>query len=210
MKEFAYYDLDWDKSNGLVPAIIQDSTSGKVLMLGFMNEEALQKTLHTKKITFFSRTRKALWTKGETSGNYLILNKIMQDCDNDALLILATPMGPTCHTGDQTCFKQEDIHSWQVIQTVESVIAKRINEMQSGSYTVSLVNKGINKIAQKVGEEAIETVIAGLNESDDKLCEEIADLMYHILVLLAFRKLSFEQVLAVLNARMKQISIPNS
>jgi len=202
MSNFNYNNLNWEKCDGLIPAIIQDSKSGKILMLGFMNKESLQLTLSTRKVTFFSRSRQSLWLKGETSGNYLNLIKIVSDCDNDALLILANPEGPTCHAGTQSCFNNDDVYDWQVLHKVETIITQRAKDMPSNSYTAFLLNNGINKITQKVGEEAVETVIAGLKENDDKLCNEIADLFYHILVLLKFRNLSIVNVLNKLKCRL--------
>jgi len=203
MSDFNCNDLNWEKCDGLIPAIVQDSTSGQVLMLGFMNEEALQLTLSTKKVTFFSRSRQSLWVKGETSGNYLNFIKIASDCDSDALLILANPEGPTCHLGTQSCFGDNDTGDWQILYKLEKIITQRAKDMPSDSYTASLLSSGINKITQKVGEEAVETVIAGLNEGDDELCNELADLFYHTLVLLKFRQLGVADVLKVLKVRLE-------
>lgn len=202
MNTLDYDALNWDKVNGLIPAIIQDANSGNVLMLGYMNREALQITLRTNKITFFSRSKQKIWIKGETSRNFLNLVNISADCDNDTLLVMANPTGPTCHKGDETCFKHSEIYNWQVLKSIESIMSQRINDKSSASYTLSLLNDGIDKITQKIGEESIETIIAGLKESDDRLCNEVADLIYHTLVLLKFRQLSFDDVLNTLSSRL--------
>jgi len=187
---------------GLVPAIIQDAETRQVLMLGFMNEEAYQKTLDTRHVTFWSRSRNTLWTKGETSGNYLNLVDIKIDCDQDTLLVRAIPEGPTCHTGTDTCWgetnEQEPI---RFLSELQSFIDKRKQEMPEGSYTTSLFNKGINKIAQKVGEEALETVIEATNGDRDHLIYEAGDLLYHLLVLLTEKGLRIEDVAAELQKR---------
>ncbi len=194
--------IDFEKMGGLVPAIIQDAETRQVLMLGFMNEEAYQKTLDTRHVTFWSRSRNTLWTKGETSGNYLNLVDIKIDCDQDTLLVRAIPVGPTCHTGTDTCWgetnEQEPIH---FLSELQSFIDKRKQEMPEGSYTTSLFNKGINKIAQKVGEEALETVIEATNGDRDHLIYEAGDLLYHLLVLLTEKGLRIEDVAAELQKR---------
>ena len=187
---------------GLVPAIIQDAVTRKVLMLGFMNEEAYQKTLDTKHVTFWSRSRNTLWTKGETSGNFLNLVDIKIDCDNDTLLVQANPDGPTCHTGTDTCWGEEnDANPLLFLTELQDFINKRKEEMPEGSYTTSLFNKGINKIAQKVGEEALETVIEATNGTNDHLVYEASDLLYHLLVMLTEKGLRIEDVAAELQKR---------
>lgn len=193
--------IDWEKCQGLVPAIIQHAKTAEVLMLGYMNREALQQTLDTKKVTFFSRTKQRLWVKGETSGNYLQLVGITQDCDQDSLLIQVNPQGNTCHLDKPTCFEETTPTDWQFLSTLEKIIDQRACELPDNSYTASLIKKGIHAVSQKVGEEGVETVIAALAESDDKLCNEAADLIYHLLVLLRLRKLSLHDVIAVLRKR---------
>ena len=194
--------IDFEKMGGLVPAIIQDAVTQKVLMLGFMNEEAYQKTLDTKHVTFWSRTRNTLWTKGETSGNFLNLVDIKVDCDNDTLLILAHPDGPTCHTGTDTCWG-EDNHANPLLFLTElqDFINRRKEEMPEGSYTTKLFKEGINKIAQKVGEEALETVIEATNGTNDHLVYEASDLLYHLTVLLTSKGLRIEQIADELHKR---------
>lgn len=196
-------NIDFSKGNGLVPAIIQDDQSGKVLMLGYMNEEAYQKTITDKLVTFFSRTRNTLWTKGETSGNYLHVKQVMVDCDNDTLLIKATPDGVVCHTGKDTCFDEKNVAGVQFLATLQDLIDKRKIEMPEGSYTTKLFTRGINKIAQKVGEEAVELVIEAKDNNDDLFLNEAADLMYHLLVLLTEKKFRIEDVVDVLVSRHK-------
>ena len=194
--------IDFDKMGGLVPAIIQDAVTRKVLMLGFMNEEAYQKTLATKHVTFWSRSRNTLWTKGETSGNFLNLVDIKVDCDNDTLLVQAHPDGPTCHTGSDTCWgEQNDANPLLFLTELQDFINKRKQEMPEGLYTTSLFNKGINKIAQKVGEEALETVIEATNGTNDHLVYEASDLLYHLLVMLTEKGLRIEDVAAELQKR---------
>ena len=194
--------IDFEKGGGLVPAIIQDAETKNVLMLGYMNEEAYQKTLDTKKVTFWSRSRNCLWTKGETSGNFLHLVDIMVDCDNDTLLVKARPDGPTCHTGTDTCWGEENSATpLQFIGELQSFIERRKQEMPEGSYTTSLFNKGINKIAQKVGEEALETVIEATNGTSEHLVYEASDLLYHLLVMLTEKGLRIEDVAAELQKR---------
>ncbi|MFI3330542.1 MAG: bifunctional phosphoribosyl-AMP cyclohydrolase/phosphoribosyl-ATP diphosphatase HisIE [Rikenellaceae bacterium] len=182
-----FSELDAAKySDGLIPAIIQDERSMQVLMLGFMNEEAFNKTVETQKVTFFSRTRNVLWTKGETSGNFLNVVSISKDCDNDTLLIRAVPVGPVCHTGDATCFAANEDYKPNegFIRYLQSVIHTRHEQMPEGSYTTKLFNKGVNKIAQKVGEEAVETVIEAVAKNTPDMIYEASDLIYHLLVLL--------------------------
>ena len=194
--------IDFEKSGGLVPAIIQDAETKNVLMLGYMNKEAYDKTIATKKVTFWSRSRNCLWTKGETSGNFLHLIDIMVDCDNDTLLVKATPDGPTCHTGTDTCWGEENKQNPLLFLTeLQDFINLRHEEMPEGSYTTSLFNKGINKIAQKVGEEALETVIEATNGTSEHLVYEASDLLYHLLVMLAEKGLRIEDVALELQKR---------
>lgn len=187
---------------GLVPAIIQDAQTRKVLMLGFMNEEAYRKTIETRHVTFWSRTRNTLWTKGETSGNFLNLVDLKVDCDNDTLLIQAHPDGPTCHTGTDTCWgEQNDANPLLFLTELQDFINLRKQQMPEGSYTTSLFTKGINKIAQKVGEEALETVIEATNGTSEHLVYEASDLLYHLLVMLTEKGLRIEDVAAELQKR---------
>ena len=197
--------LDFEKMGGLVPAIIQDANTNKVLMLGFMNEEAYEKTKETGKVTFFSRTRNCLWMKGETSGNTLQVVSMAADCDNDTLLIKAIPAGPDCHTGADTCFNEEnepgEMTSTEFLVYLEDVIADRRNNPQEGSYTNHLFSRGLNKIAQKVGEEAVELIIASKDDNKELFLGEAADLMYHFLVLLAQKDTKLAEVVDVLKGR---------
>ena len=194
--------IDFEKMGGLVPAIIQDATTKNVLMLGFMNEEAYQKTLDTRHVTFWSRTRNTLWTKGETSGNFLNVVSIQIDCDNDTLLIKAHPDGPTCHTGTDTCWGEDnEANPLLFLTELQDFINQRKAEMPEGSYTTKLFHDGVNKIAQKVGEEALETVIEATNGGNDKLVYEASDLLYHLLVLLTEKGLRIEDVATELHQR---------
>jgi len=187
--------IDFDKCGGLVPAIIQDSTTKVVLMLGYMNEEALKKTQDTGLVTFFSRSRGCLWTKGETSGNYLHLVDIKCDCDNDTLLIQAKPDGPTCHTGSDTCWGEENKpNPLLFLSELSDFIEKRHKEMPEGSYTTSLFKDGLNRMAQKVGEEALELVIEATNGSNERLIYEGSDMLYHLIVLLTSKGLRIEDM----------------
>jgi len=201
-------NLDFDKTDGLIPAIIQDNTTGQVLMLGYMNQEALDKTQQEKLVTFFSRSKNRLWTKGETSGNTLEVISIAEDCDADALLIKVKPNGPTCHTGSTSCFGEEAtanrIKAFQFLAQLESVIHERKANPAEGSYTNFLFERGINKIAQKVGEEAVETVIDAVAGELGTMKGEAADLLYHLLVLLAATGLELKDVVAVLQERHKK------
>ncbi len=188
-------NIDFDKMGGLVPAIIQDAVTKNVLMLGFMNDEAYRKTIETKKVTFWSRTRQCLWTKGETSGNYLNVVEIKVDCDNDTLLVSVHPQGPTCHLGTDTCWGEENsLNPVMFLSELQRFINKRYQEMPDNSYTTSLFRKGINKMAQKVGEEAVETVIEATNGTNEKLVYESSDLLYHLIVMLTAKGLSVEDV----------------
>ena len=190
---------DFNKTNGLLPAIIQDATTLKVLMLGYMNEEAYQKTKSQGKVTFFSRSRNALWTKGETSGNYLIVQNISTDCDNDTLLIMATPSGPICHTGAQNCFNDESPKGF--LYKLENIIEEKIKNDNETSYTNSLFKKGINKIAQKVGEEAVEVIIESKDDNILLFKNEAADLLYHFLLLLQAKNCKLEDIEIILKNR---------
>lgn len=194
--------IDFDKMGGLVPAIIQDAVTKNVLMLGFMNEEAYQKTIDTKKVTFWSRTRNCLWTKGETSGNYLNLVDIRLDCDNDTLLVKVHPQGSTCHLGTDTCWGEDNsLNPILFLSELQNFIDKRHQEMPENSYTTSLFKKGINKMAQKVGEEATETIIEATNGTNEQLVYESSDLLYHLIVMLTAKGLSIEDVASELIKR---------
>lgn len=192
-------NIDFSKLNGLVPCVIQDAVSLRVLMVGFMNEEAYKKTIAEKRVTFYSRTKQRLWTKGETSGNFLELVDIKVDCDEDTLLVLVNPAGPVCHTGADTCFDQKN-DQWNV-QSLEAIIQDRKNNPKEGSYTNKLMASGINKVAQKVGEEAVELVIEAKDNNKDLFLGEAADLMFHYLVLLAAKDYTLQDVLEVLHKR---------
>lgn len=196
-------EIDFEKMGGLVPAIIQDNITRKVLMLGFMNREAYEKTVETGKVTFWSRTRKCLWTKGETSGNFLNVRDIKLDCDGDTLLIKVKPEGPVCHTGD-TCWGEENSVDLNFLSYLQDFIDKRYKEMPEGSYTTSLFRSGVNRMAQKVGEEAVETVIEATNGTDDRLIYEASDLIYHLIVLLTSKGHRFEELAAELVKRHKE------
>jgi len=193
--------INFKKSGGLVPVIIQNTHTLQVLMLGYMNEEALEKTKAEGRVTFFSRSQNRLWTKGETSGNYLIVNEIREDCDNDTLLIKALPQGPTCHTGATTCFSEETPKGF--IYELEKVIEQRIEAKTEGSYTSRLFNSGVNKVAQKVGEEAVELVIEAKDNNIDLFKNEAAYLLYHFLILLKTKALKLEDIEGVLKGRHK-------
>ena len=194
-------NLDFSKNNGLIPVIIQDNQTQQVLMLGYMNEEALQKTQEENVVTFFSRSKNRLWTKGETSGNFLKVVSIKEDCDQDALLIQVTPNGPTCHNGTTSCFANETPISF--LKELENIIEERISNPSSESYVTSLFQKGINKIAQKVGEEAVELIIEAKDNDADLFLGEAADLLFHYLVLLKSKGFGLENVEAILKDRMK-------
>ena len=198
--------MDFKKLNGLIPAIIQDASTDTVLMLGFMNSEALDKTREEGKVTFFSRKKNRLWTKGEESGNFLHVVEILEDCDKDTLLIKAKPVGPVCHTGSDTCFNERNITSLDsegiaFIAQLQQLIHTRKEEMPEGSYTTSLFNAGINKIAQKVGEEAVELLIEAKDNNDELFLNEAADLLYHLLVLLTAKGKDMKDVVSVLEQR---------
>lgn len=212
-------NIDFEKCGGLVPAIIQDSQTRNVLMLGYMNQEAFDKTIATKKVTFWSRSRNCLWTKGETSGNFLDLVSIAVDCDNDTLLVKAHPHGPTCHTGTDTCWGEantalqgsplqeaqgsplQDNAPLSFLTELQDFIERRHEEMPEGSYTTRLFREGVNKMAQKLGEEALETVIEATNGTNDKLVYEASDMLYHLLVLLTSKGLRIEDIAEELQKR---------
>lgn len=195
-------NIDFEKQGGLVPAIIQDAQTKNVLMLGYMNKEALDKTMDTKRVTFWSRSRNCLWTKGETSGNFLHLIDIKVDCDNDTLLVRATPDGPTCHTGTDTCWGEDNEKNPLLFLTeLQDFIERRHEEMPEGSYTTSLFRDGVNRMAQKVGEEALEAVIEATNGTADKLVYEVSDMVYHLIVLLTSKGLRIEDIAAELQKR---------
>lgn len=191
--------IDFNKSGGLVPVIIQHAHTQQVLMLGYMNQEALNTTMSEGKVTFFSRSKGRLWTKGETSGHFLLVEDILPDCDNDTLLIKAIPQGPTCHTGHTSCFREDTAKGF--LYQLEQVIEQRIAEKPEGSYTARLFGRGVNKVAQKVGEEAVELVIEAKDNNTDLFKNEAADLLYHFLVLLKTKSLKLQDIEAVLTER---------
>ena len=194
-------NLDFNKTGGLIPAIVQNTNTLQVLMLGYMNQEAVDKTLAEGKVTFYSRSKNRLWTKGEESGNFLIVDEVLHDCDNDTLLIKAFPQGPTCHTGSTSCFKEETAKGF--LYKLESVIEQRISEKSDKSYTAQLFARGINKVAQKVGEEAVELVIESKDNDVDLFKNEAADLPYHFLILLKTKDLKLEDIEEILQERHK-------
>ncbi|MGV3509753.1 MAG: bifunctional phosphoribosyl-AMP cyclohydrolase/phosphoribosyl-ATP diphosphatase HisIE [Sphingobacteriaceae bacterium] len=191
--------IDFSKSEGLVPVVIQDEQTLEVLMLGYMNEEAFNKTKSEGKVTFFSRTKNRLWTKGEESGNFLFVKNISIDCDNDTLLIKVQPVGPTCHTGSRSCFKTE--YNQNFIFKLEEIVKDRYENPVEGSYVNRLHDKGLNKIAQKVGEEGVETVIAALNETEQDFINESSDLLFHLIVLLREKNISLDTLAKNLESR---------
>ncbi|GAB6394418.1 MAG: histidine biosynthesis bifunctional protein HisIE [Bacteroidales bacterium] len=195
--------LDFDKMDGLIPAIIQDNRTNKVLMLGFMNREAFEQTKATGKVTFFSRSKKRLWMKGETSGYTLQVVDILTDCDNDTLLIKATPAGPVCHTGNDTCFGEENREDLLFLKYLQNIIEERRREMPEGSYTATLFAAGVNRMAQKVGEEAIEAVIEATGGTEERFVCEAADLLFHLMVLLTGKGLRLEDLCNELKKRHK-------
>lgn len=198
-------DINFTKNNdGLVPAIIQDVTTKSVLMLGYMNREALEKTQDTKKVTFYSRSKKRLWTKGEESGNFLELVDIKNDCDNDTLLIQVNPIGPTCHTGTDTCWGEKNVQDYGFLSQLEAIISDRKRDTENpDSYVASLFRKGINKMAQKVGEEAVETVIEAKDSNDELFLNESADLLFHYLILLQAKGFKLDDIVKTLRSRHK-------
>ena len=191
--------IDFNKNNGLIPAIIQDAVTQQVLMLGYMNKEAYDKTINDGKVTFFSRSKNRLWTKGETSGNFLYLKSIHVDCDNDTILIKADPAGPTCHTGQDSCFGDNPVKGF--LYKLQKTINQRIDSRAESSYTYRIYNEGINKAAQKVGEEAVETIISAKDDNNELFLNETADLLYHLLILLKVKGVSLKDVEAVLEKR---------
>lgn len=197
--------IDFAKGDGLIPAVIQDADNFQVLMLGYMNRESLETTLEKKQVTFFSRSKERLWTKGETSGNYLELIDIQSDCDNDTLLVLAKPEGPTCHTGEDTCFYKKDFspseNKLNFLNDLETLIQDRKKTMPEDSYTTFLFDKGLDTISQKVGEEAVETIIEAKNDEDEKFTGEVADLLYHLMVLLVEKDISLDEIVKRLEER---------
>ena len=195
--------LDWSKTGGLLPATVQDSFDGRVLMQAWMNRDALLRSLESGRVTFWSRSRKELWTKGETSGHYLTLHSIHADCDGDSLLVLATPQGPTCHLGTDSCFGDPAsvTPGLAFLAQLDTLVAQRQQERPAGSYTTQLFDEGLRRIAQKVGEEGVEVALAAATGSEEDVCNESADLLYHLLVLLRARGLPFSRVIATLKER---------
>lgn len=194
-------NLNFDKQNGLLPAVVQDATTQTVLMLGYMNAEALEKTQREGVVTFFSRSKSRLWTKGETSGNFLRVVEILADCDNDTLLVKAHPHGPTCHTGADTCFDEQNVARGSFLHELERIVLERKANPSPDSYTSKLLARGMNKVAQKVGEEAVELVIEAKDSNDELFKGEAADLLFHFTVLLAAKEISLESVLDILRER---------
>lgn len=203
MKVEEIESLAWDKGEGLLPAVVQDADSGVVLMLGYMNRESLRATLANKRVTFFSRSKNRLWTKGETSGHFLDVVSVQADCDRDSLLITADPKGPTCHTGAQSCFGDvlTDAQGVSFLTRLEAVIAQRIRDRPDGSYTARLWSEGPTRIAQKVGEEGVEVALAAVTQPDDRLIGESADLLFHLALLLKSRNLSLADAVKELEQR---------
>jgi phosphoribosyl-AMP cyclohydrolase / phosphoribosyl-ATP pyrophosphohydrolase len=193
--------LDWKKGDGLLPAIVQHWRSGAVLMLGYMNQDALQQTLQSGKVTFYSRSKQRLWTKGESSGHYLTLKSLHADCDDDAILVLADPQGPTCHRGSASCFGDGSTPPIAFLAELDDLVAQRERDRPDGSYTTRLFEQGLRRIAQKVGEEGVETALAAVTEDDAGLLGESADLIYHLLILLRARKLDLGGVVETLRSR---------
>lgn len=196
--------IDWQKMGGLIPVIVQDAKSTAVLMLAYMNEEALQQTLASKYLTFYSRSKKALWLKGETSGNKMCLQSLRLDCDGDSLLAEVIPAGPACHLGLTSCFQPTSQSEFSFLASLIQLISQRAREPKSESYTYQLISEGLNRCAQKVGEEAVETVIAAVSKKKDELINEAADLFFHLLILLQISELSFFELLNCLQKRHKK------
>ncbi len=194
-------ELDWDKGDGLLPAIIQDADNLRVLMLGYMSKESMEKTLKTKRVTFFSRSKQAIWIKGETSGNFLDFISVDIDCDKDTILIKALPQGPTCHTGTQTCFNDENGASIQFLKTLSMLINQRNKNRPEGSYVTTLFEEGKSRISQKVGEEGVELALAHMKDDRDEILNESADLIFHMMVLLENSNLSIDDVCEILEKR---------
>jgi phosphoribosyl-ATP pyrophosphohydrolase/phosphoribosyl-AMP cyclohydrolase len=201
MKEFDASALDWSKGDGLLPAVVQHRRSGAVLMLGYMNRAALEQTLQSGKVTFFSRSKQRLWTKGEVSGNFLLLESVHVDCDGDTLLVLAEPQGPTCHRGTASCFGDAPLPPLAFLADLDALIAQRERERPSGSYTTRLFESGTRRIAQKVGEEGVETALAAVAQDEGALTGEAADLMFHLLVLLRARGIGLRELVGKLSER---------
>ncbi len=199
-----FMKIDFNKGDGMVPAIIQDASTDKVLMLGYLNEAAYQQTVDEGKVTFFSRSKQRLWTKGETSGNFLYVKEILLDCDQDTLLIKVDPVGPVCHTGEDTCFKESNVDKAAFLNYLKKIIKSRKESPDEKSYTSSLFKLGMNKIAQKVGEEAVELVIEAMDNNLDLFKGEAADLLFHYLVLLEAKKVDLNEVIEVLQTRHKK------
>lgn len=195
--------VDFTKNDGLIPVIVQDNMTHKVLMLGYMNSEALQKTLDSGKVTFFSRSKQRLWTKGESSENYLNFKEVVIDCDKDTLLVKASPDGPTCHTGTDTCFEEDNMGATGFLDHLTGVIKQRRRQSPDSSYTASLFEKGINKMAQKVGEEAVELVIEAKDDNEELFLNEGADLLFHYMILLEAKGYSLKDIIKVLQSRHK-------
>ncbi len=193
--------MNFEKGGGLITAVVQDVLTNKVLMVGYMNEEALQKTTLEKRVTFFSRSKNRLWTKGETSGNFLEVETIVEDCDQDAILLKVRPVGPTCHTGADTCFNEKNDGKAAFLNHLKAVIRDRKNTLAEASYTASLFKKGINKIAQKVGEEAVELVIEAKDNDNNLFKNEAADLLFHYMILLEAKNIDFDEIIEVLQER---------
>jgi len=194
-------ELAWKKMDGLLPAIIQHAATGAILMQGYMNQESLAATLDTGKATFFSRSKQGLWVKGETSGNFLNVQQVLSDCDQDSLLIACTPIGPSCHLGTESCFPEQKLTQQNFLSQLEQVIASRKNDDPKESYTAHLFSRGTTKMAQKVGEEGVEVALAAVAETKEDLLGECADLFYHTLVLLADQKIDLSEVMEVLQKR---------
>ncbi|MGE5796212.1 MAG: bifunctional phosphoribosyl-AMP cyclohydrolase/phosphoribosyl-ATP diphosphatase HisIE [Ignavibacteria bacterium] len=197
-------ELNFSKLNGLIPAVVVDKNGGQVLMLGFMNKEALQKTFETSLVTFYSRTKNKIWTKGETSGNYLKLSEIKTDCDNDSLLIYAEPKGPTCHTAQYSCFGLEKNSSLNFLNELFGLIRNRKINLPENSYTAGLFKEGENRIIQKFGEEAVEVLIAAKNRDKNEIINEVSDLIYHLFIMLAQEDIEFSDIAAKLEERHKK------
>jgi phosphoribosyl-ATP pyrophosphohydrolase/phosphoribosyl-AMP cyclohydrolase len=193
--------MDFGKTGGLIPAVVQDSRSGIVLMVGFMNAEALARTAELGKVTFFSRSKNRLWTKGEESGNFLHAEELLADCDADTVLIKARPAGPICHTGQDTCFGEKNSGGLSFLRRLGEIISERKRDLDEGSYTAALFRKGVNAVAQKVGEEAVELIIEAKDQDDARFKDEAADLLFHFMVLLAQRNTDLDGVTAVLESR---------
>jgi len=193
-------DLNFEKLDGLIPAVVQDARSNKVLMVAFMDKTALEKTIETKLATFYSRTRRSIWVKGESSGNYLRVKELIPDCDHDTLLVRALPDGPTCHTGSRTCFNERG-SGVDILFELEEVIAQRLDNLKPASYTSDLFGEGLDRVAQKLGEEAVELIIAAKNSDDTAFRSEAADLLFHFMTLLAVRNVPIDNVFAELAAR---------